>query len=296
MQCANHQKQVVLAMHNYHDVQQSFPWGSRGNAFGTWAVQIFSFIEKNQIIDQYNWNIGTIAGTNTALFSNLVIPFYSCPSDGNRNKCSASPLLREHNYVVCMGRDGVFNLVGYRTAPLSQKCLIEDADDATDYAKESATRGIFISSCFNTPSSTIPDYPYSTVFADITDGTSNTLALSETIQGISPNNAPNDIRGLIWWGQTCYFTTNKPPNATTADIIRQYSLTGHGTRHPLSAMNTSTTDAGGQCLRMSARSWHASGVNTGLADGSIRFVTNQINLDIWQAAGSINGSEIGSLH
>jgi hypothetical protein len=296
MQCKNNQKQVVQAMHNYHDTQQSFPWGTRGNAFGTWTIQIFSFIEKNQIIEQYNWNIGTTVGTNAALLSNLVIPLYTCPSDSNQNQCSVSPLLREHNYVVCMGRAGVFNFVGYRDVPLTQKCLIEDADDATGYAKEPSSHGIFIGSCFPKPSgTTIPDYPYSTTFADITDGTSNTVALSETIQGISPNAAPNDIRGLLAWGQTCYFTTNKPLNTTVADIIRGYSLTGHD-RHPLAAMDTSTTDAGGQCLRMSARSWHVGGVNAGLADGSIRFITNQINLDIWQAAGSANGSEIELLH
>jgi hypothetical protein len=37
------------------------------------------------------------------------------------------------------------------------------------------------------------------------------------------------------------------------------------------------------------------GVNAGLADGSVRFVHDQINLDIWQGKGSTNGSEIGSL-
>jgi hypothetical protein len=47
---------------------------------------------------------------------------------------------------------------------------------------------------------------------------------------------------------------------------------------------------------MSARSWHVGGVNAGLADGAVRFVQNQINLNIWRAVGSTNGSEIETLH
>jgi prepilin-type N-terminal cleavage/methylation domain-containing protein len=56
MQCTNNQKQVVLAMHNYHDVQQSFPPGTYGYARGTWAISILPFIEKNQIAIEYDWN------------------------------------------------------------------------------------------------------------------------------------------------------------------------------------------------------------------------------------------------
>ena len=36
---------------------------------------------------------------------------------------------------------------------------------------------------------------------------------------------------------------------------------------------------------------HTAGVNAALADGSIRFVTNSIDLIAWQAAGSMNGGE-----
>ncbi|MDR2441098.1 MAG: DUF1559 domain-containing protein [Planctomycetaceae bacterium] len=55
---------------------------------------------------------------------------------------------------------------------------------------------------------------------------------------------------------------------------------------------TSTSAGDGYYTRMSARSWHSGGVNAGFADGSIRFITNQINLDTWRAAGSTNGNEI----
>ncbi|MDR1493835.1 MAG: DUF1559 domain-containing protein [Planctomycetaceae bacterium] len=49
-------------------------------------------------------------------------------------------------------------------------------------------------------------------------------------------------------------------------------------------------------MRRSARSWHVGGVNAGLADGAVRFIPDQIDLNIWRAAGSTNGGEIYSLH
>jgi hypothetical protein len=286
MMCTNHQKQIVLGMHNYHDVQKTFPWGTRGYMMGTWAVQTLPFIEKNQISAEYKWDAEYSAGTNFNLLSNLVINTYTCPSDGNQNKSSYMEF-REHNYVVCMGREGVYSFTADRMAPAydPRNCLI----DGVVFARESQYRAMFIGSC-----KTGGAYPLTIAMEDVTDGTSNTVALSETVQGLSPDGNPNDLRGLIWWGYGCYFNTNQSPNTMVADISSNaFYLTGH-VQHPLSSMATSVS-AQGNYTRMAARSWHAGGVNAGLADGSIRFVTNQINLDIWRGVGSTNGGEVVSL-
>jgi hypothetical protein len=286
MSCSNNQKQIVLAMHNYHDVYKTFPWGSRTSIMGTWALQILPFIEKHQVSEKYDWNGVYHSGTNDALLSNLVISTYTCPSDSNRNKSSFQSH-KEHNYVACMGREGVYSFDEGRIPPTydPRNCLI----DGVVFARESRYRAIFIGSCYPGPA-----YPLTTAMEDVIDGTSNTVALSETVQGISPNGTMNDLRGLVWWGHGCFFNTNQAPNTTVPDIISSFALTGHN-RHPLSVMVTSGASATTRYMRMSARSWHVSGVNAGLADGSIRFVTNQINLDIWRAVGSTNGSEIESL-
>jgi type II secretory pathway pseudopilin PulG len=293
MQCKNHQKQIVLGMHNYHDTQQSFPWGSRGTAMGTWAVQVLPFIEKTQLFADYNF-------ANAYTLNNLgdvVIPTYTCPSDGNNNK----PILltlRGHNYVVCMGREGVFNFAAAR-GPSSgnlRNCLV----DGVDYGKESQYRAMFTGSCYPDLSVTpIPVdtayYPLTTAMEDIIDGTSNTVALSETIQGLSPDGSINDLRGFIWYGNFCFFNTNRAPNTTEADIVQVLANTAYIPQHPLTLMSTSTTDGDGNYIRLSARSWHAGGVHAGFADGSVRFVQDQINLDIWRGVGSTNGGEVGSL-
>jgi len=45
-------------------------------------------------------------------------------------------------------------------------------------------------------------------------------------------------------------------------------------------------------LNFSARSYHPGGVNVGMGDGSVHFVEDQIDHQIWQALGSINGGEV----
>jgi hypothetical protein len=296
MQCANNQKQIVLAMHNYHDTQQSFPWGARSSVYGTWAIQVLPFLEKNQITTEYNWNDTWSGGTNRTLLNDLVIPTYTCPSDGNNNKTS-NPFGREHNYVACMGREGVLRLTNIFNPTYNtnvQNCLI----DGIVYGRESRYRAMFTACCNIIPptgtTALIPAYPFTTRFEDIIDGTSNTIALSETIQGVSPDGSTNDLRGLIWWGFFCFFNTNQAPNTMVADI--SLSTSSAHVRHRIDLFNTTVGDADGDYLRLSARSWHIGGVNAGLADGSVRFVQDQIDLNIWRAAGSTNGGEIESLH
>ena len=40
-----------------------------------------------------------------------------------------------------------------------------------------------------------------------------------------------------------------------------------------------------------ARSLHLGGVNVLFADGSVHFIANEIDMDIWRALGSIDGGE-----
>ncbi|MDR0337671.1 MAG: DUF1559 domain-containing protein, partial [Planctomycetaceae bacterium] len=290
MQCANNQKQVVLAMHNYHDVHQTFPWGGR-YLFETWAILVLPFIEQNQISSEYTCNKSFHHEPNFSLLKERVFSTYTCPSDGNNNisKYVLTGGVRSHNYVVCMGRDGVW-YPGYpRTSTqYIQNCLI----DNTSCDNPSKYNAMFTASCPRSYFDTNPPTPLTMAFNDVIDGTSNTLALSETIQGIS--DAPADWRGVTFSPPTCFFNTNLSPNTRSPDI--NWSTDFSHPLHPIKMLIASPATAVDRMyLRMSARSWHVGGVNAGLADGSIRFIPNQIDLEIWRGAGSTNGGEISSL-
>jgi prepilin-type N-terminal cleavage/methylation domain-containing protein/prepilin-type processing-associated H-X9-DG protein len=51
-------------------------------------------------------------------------------------------------------------------------------------------------------------------------------------------------------------------------------------------------DAPGEHAIISARSMHGSGVNASFGDGSTRFVSNSINVIVWRAVGTRDGSEV----
>ncbi|MDR0610497.1 MAG: DUF1559 domain-containing protein [Planctomycetaceae bacterium] len=292
MQCSSRQKQVVLAMHNYHDTYQAFPWGTRASMNGTWAVQLLPFIEQTAAASTYNWSVNYDTGSNRTLLQGLIVTVYRCPSDGkNLASYNSYPL---HNMTVCMGRDYVF---------FPNKAMPSSGDvrnllmDGTAYVKNSRYSAVFNgSACTGSDGNAGTIYPKGISMADVKDGTSNTAALSETIQGIKETGTYGDLRGFVWFGDNCFFNTGVSPNTTTPDICQSiFSSTIHAPKHPLQNMNTSTSAGDGNLLRAAARSWHSGGVNTGLTDGSIRFVSDQINIDIWQAVGSTNGSESLSL-
>jgi len=96
MRCSNQLKQFGMAMHNYHDIYNSFPIGHMyrgaldgnpndaqgGTGFG-WGTAILPFIEQTALYNQFNLNLPI---TNTSPSNNLVLarthlPIFACPSD-----------------------------------------------------------------------------------------------------------------------------------------------------------------------------------------------------------------------
>ena len=120
-------------------------------------------------------------------------------------------------------------------------------------------------------------------FASIRDGLSNTLLTSEFVVGQG-----NDLRGYTWWGLSTQFSSLIGPNSTQPDNLKQNCMYPYLTNPPcILVANTADTPAFN-----GARSWHPGGVNAGMADGSVKFVKNSINLNVWQALSTSQGGEI----
>jgi hypothetical protein len=124
--------------------------------------------------------------------------------------------------------------------------------------------------------------PRYTRLGEISDGTSNTLLMSEQI---TPRDGDRDHRGdILNDDEACtYFMTLLTPNTTSPDVMApNFCVSLPELKMPC------TTGAN----RIKAvRSRHPGGVNASLIDGSIRFVTNNVALATWDAIGSINGGE-----
>jgi prepilin-type N-terminal cleavage/methylation domain-containing protein len=89
MQCSNNLKQLGLAMHNYHDTYQVFPYGvlndGAANTFHrrcTWMQALMPFYEQGAAHDLYMaWDGLWIMDAPPAV-RDLQIPGLQCPSDG----------------------------------------------------------------------------------------------------------------------------------------------------------------------------------------------------------------------
>jgi prepilin-type processing-associated H-X9-DG protein len=153
---------------------------------------------------------------------------------------------------------------------------------------------------------------------DITDGTSNTIAISESVLGDGAENAdlapsgPHDIQtayGFLYSGGLSD-TGCQSPNKWNVSNLRgfqwvsgEYRCSSYNHYYP---PNYSQPDCfsyipSGPPDRLytaiawrAARSWHLGGVNAALADGSVRFVSENISVDAWRALSTRAGSELVS--
>jgi prepilin-type processing-associated H-X9-DG protein len=122
--------------------------------------------------------------------------------------------------------------------------------------------------------------PVTCRLTDITDGTSNTLMVSETVQGMG-----SDLRGFSWWAPGAQFTTVYGPNSSSPDIVTQ-----NCNNQP--TFNLPCVDNGGSWNIQAARSRHVGGVNVCLCDGSVRFVNQAIDINTWRALSTTHANDV----
>ena len=245
MQCSNHFKQIGLAFHNYHDTFGKFPYGYMNvdtfHKRDTWMQQLLPFMEQSAAFDQYMaWDGEWVMDTPPEI-RDLAIPGLQCPSDGASPAVGGSGNRRSNgdgfqgNYVVSNGNEVM---------------RVHDP-----------SRGLF--------------WKHSAVrFADIVDGTSNTLLASEVIIRGSENTGGWGDGGGYWGGATwgSYgFTALEPPNTTVPDRI-------HTCKDEDFRASPCISDGGaGSSAEVYARSYHPGGVLAAFADGSVHFVPETIN-------------------
>ena len=259
MKCSNNMKQWGLAMHSYHDTIGRLPWGGNWTPRTSWVSPLWPYIEQTALAGQYNYNVGFFQPPNggpTNSTTNLVcaqVPAYLCPSDrGGPAYWKGDPFYRARgNYAVNWGNaTDPGPALGTGAAPFS-------------YTNGSST-------------------PRSVTLVGITDGTSNTLLMSERLM------APDDkfdIRGdIINNDRGCFnFMTINTPNTSVPDRLVFWSPTAD----PVAMPSVSSSRAAN-----AARSRHTGGVNAALGDGSVRFFANSTALVTWQAMGTMDGGEV----
>jgi prepilin-type N-terminal cleavage/methylation domain-containing protein len=258
--CSNNLKQLGIALHNYHDTHLKFPYGyMESGGFhlrDSWAQNLLPFMEQQPLYDQYmatnvQW-IMDVPGT----IKDIQIKTFDCPSDG----ASSSAL----------GNNGGLRANGYGMQGSYVGCTGDTLMLGT-----TRLRGLFYRDSANN-------------FATMTDGSSNTLAFSETIiRGPTSSGGWGDA-GSYWggarWGGYG-FTTLEAPNTTLADQVYACKSTTFN-RAPCVSISSSDT------ARNFARSYHPGGVQAALGDGSVRFIPQTIDILTWRALGTTGLGEV----
>ncbi len=268
-QCTNNLKQLGLAMQNYHDSNGAFPIGRQSNPRRTWAFGLLPFFEQTPLYNSINFSTDFYQRVNTtAILVN--VSTFDCPSDpGGANieepttpypRAKASMMVNFGNTHFDQDRannpySGPSNVPG--------QTQVQYADAPFSRNKSAGLR-------------------------DMTDGTSNTLMLSEVKIGINQG-TNSDHRGDIYNDDhNCfYFNVYTTPNTKTVpDYMQGYCLYPNATNPPCNAKPSPGVSFN------AARSFHSGGVNVALGDGSVRFVKDSTALMVWRALGTMNGGEV----
>ncbi|GAB4135508.1 MAG: DUF1559 domain-containing protein [Planctomycetaceae bacterium] len=293
-QCVNNLKQIGLALHNHQEQTGEFPSGVIRKRWelqptwseGHWAWGVFAnllpYIEQSTLHDQLHLDKPLLGAPPTFAILNehrdLVnksVGLYLCPSDFER---VLDPRYRPVNYVACLGS-------GVKTPKQAA---------GTDRNSD----GIFYANSDTRP-------------RDITDGLSNTIAFSETILGpggstsdgfvtSTPPTRPGEVWAALFPWETSELSDAACGSASSFGVTRgnAWAPTSHlsGFFNAYLPPNSLRPD----CIVhfsfspgwVAARSRHFGGVNVSMADGSVRFVSESINLSVWRALSTRSGGEV----
>lgn len=293
MQCRNNLKQIGLALHNYHSAHATLPPGrlvipvtGKGRCFSAYA-HLLPFLEAETLYQQINFLENPEDPVN-AIALDQTISFFQCPSDQHRKLQGNNAV---HNYPLSTGT----------TYPLSPR-----------NPGGKPVTGIFFENS-------------KIRFADISDGTSQTICISETViaeggpkiwDGMSPTNGfvltqgnDNGYNGpeLTDYKTQCHGIDLKLQQTRGSRWL--YGAPGHSMYNHIRRPNDQDVDCRGGIphstktdalwrvlsLNVTSHSRHPGGVQSLFCDGHVQFVTDVVELKTWQAFGSrADGEVIGS--
>jgi prepilin-type N-terminal cleavage/methylation domain-containing protein/prepilin-type processing-associated H-X9-DG protein len=260
MQCQNNLKQIGLALHGFHEVKGTFPpsdWIKPvNNGRGTpMFIMLMAYMEEDNLLAEYTywdaplgWNNWEIAGS---IQMTTPVPIYRCPSDQEPD-----PFL-DGGYSWHLRR--YYGVSGGQTRSSTGVPFTDGLFAINKW------RGV----------------------QDITDGSSNTLAVGESVHpelmGMGPGYFQPSVRGPDLWtdGSSCGNSDCSLAAQSTARCVRSVWW----------PINSNILPIGGNNNDVPFSSFHPDGAQFLFADGHIDFLSDAIGMSTYRALGTIAGGE-----
>lgn len=275
VKCKNNLKQIGLALHNYNDTHRVFPPGAvvalpsieavgsgtwckpvagTGSAIqrAPWTVLILPYMEMSTLYVQFQLEKNFPSFHNVPRTSENItawrrsVAAYQCSSDP-----ASGEGVNNSNYLGVMGGGS------------SANCASNSLSLTT------GTRTFFVDGTLFVNSSLS--------FRDITDGSSNTFLIGETKYMTTAAGASNPtsacgsgISGYFGWASGVHMTSTSSIAITLAGM-----QLGINTANANGGMANTT-----ECLSRMFGSQHVGGCHFTLADGSVRFVSENTSFDV----------------
>jgi prepilin-type N-terminal cleavage/methylation domain-containing protein len=272
-QCSNNLRQIGLALHSYDDDRGHLPagylwlqvWTTSQSDESTWISHLLPYIEQVALADTYNaalsghWFGEPSPDPLVDPVRSAFLHVFLCPSDIGPVPLvsSAYPFFARGNYAA---NNGIGPMKVAMAPPFDPSSTV-------------AVPGVFMQNSH-------------TRMTDITDGTTNTVFVSELLK--VPGNV--DGRGIMHYPEGPLYQHNYTPNNVAPDHFRS-GLCQSTAQAPCTG---AYPDWSTRAVILTARSNHPGGVNVLLGDASVRFVENNVTLPTWQALSSPNkGDMIG---
>jgi prepilin-type N-terminal cleavage/methylation domain-containing protein len=311
-QCANNLKQIGLALHNYHDQSGSFPMGAGGGLYDPprqfhaamnlgALVALLPYLDQAPVYNAFNLAWGCeddpVAPAYQVQWTaqTAQVATFLCPSDPNAGRPNHNGTTNTNSYYGSIG---------------TTTNLTESAADAPSLAAWPTT-GLFA-------------FQRSYGARDCSDGLSHTVAFAEGVvgaSGLAAHQKNIGLSGVVIPASALLYDASSDPVATRAGVSRCDAAWDAGEVSKidgwrganyargcigLSLFNTVVTPNAQQdqwthcrdamlpylAVYCNADSIHPGGVNTLVADGSVRFVKDAVNQRTWWALGTRAGGEI----
>jgi len=288
--CKNNLKQIGLALHNYNDTHGVFPFGSSHqgrtcSAFSGTArpilnhkgwLMLLPFIDQAPLYNKFNFSVASSTFDDVPAVSGSDQVVHGTPGSGNENDFVVS---QEINVFTCPSSTGDYNGTAsnpgqhygiydsgtYKGAYTNYGFSTTAFQWCTNWLNESATaRHMFgMDGCCR--------------MRDITDGSSNTVAVVERVRQVRRGNG---------WPETWGYTKWYDYGGVILDS-GQMNRWGNTTLGGPDVMGVGWTP-------YSPASFHVGGIHVLLADGAVRFISENTDLTTLQNLSAISdGNPLG---